>query len=177
MSRRLVGFAPVAPRDARILILGSMPGAASLAAEQYYAHPRNAFWKIIADIIGVGADAPYAQRVAALKASGIALWDVLQSCKRRGSLDADIESDTLKVNDFAAFFRQHRSIEKIFFNGATAERYYTRYVLPELSADSLRRVRLPSTSPAHAAFSFEQKRDTWRAALEPYRGNSIGCGS
>lgn len=177
MAAHLVGFAPIANRDARVLILGSMPGSASLKASEYYAHPRNAFWKIIADITGVAADAPYAQRIATLKTSGIALWDVLQSCKRRGSLDADIETDTLKVNDFASFFREHRRIENIFFNGTTAQRYYTRYVLPELSAHSLHTARLPSTSPAHAALSFEQKRAKWRAALKPYRGNSMGCDS
>ena len=165
MTKRLVGFAPIANRDARVLILGSMPGAASLSAGEYYAHPRNAFWKIMADITGVAAEAPYAKRIAALKASGIVLWDVLQSCKRRGSLDADIEADTLKVNDFAAFFRQHHSIEKICFNGATAERYYTRYVLPELSAGSMRLLRLPSTSPAHASLSLVQKSAVWQKSL------------
>ena len=177
MAGYVVGFAPVARSDARVLILGSMPGAASLKANEYYAHPRNAFWKIIAEITGVDAHAPYAQRVDALKVSGIALWDVLQSCHRRGSLDADIETDTLKVNDFASFFCNHRRIKTVCFNSATAERYYTRYVLPKLAAGSMKMVRLPSTSPAHAALSFEQKRESWRAALEPYRGISMGCDS
>ena len=177
MTELSIGFPPVARSDARVLILGSMPGVASLKASEYYAHTRNVFWQIMSGITGVDAREAYAQRIAALKTSGIALWDVLQSCQRHGSLDADIEADTLKVNDFAAFFRQHRGIKHVCFNGATAERYFTRYVLPELSARSMRLLRLPSTSPAHAALSFEQKRDTWRAALKPYRGSSIGCES
>jgi hypoxanthine-DNA glycosylase len=162
---RLRSFAPIAGRGARILILGSMPGAASLAANRYYAHPKNAFWPIMGRLLGFDPAAPYGQRVAALKAAHIALWDVLHSCVREGSLDAAIEAET--ANDFAAFFRAHPSIGRVYFNGAKAEASFRRHVLPVLPAlpMRLRYARLPSTSPAHASLPYARKRAAWRAIL------------
>jgi hypoxanthine-DNA glycosylase len=159
----LQGFAPIADRHATLLILGSMPGAASLAANQYYAHPRNAFWPMLEAVWGITAP-DYAARVRAVRAAGIAIWDVLASCRRSSSLDADIERGTIVVNDFTRFFRRHPRIRLIAFNGATAQTLYRRHVLPTLP-ESLRQIpalRMPSTSPAHAALSLQHKTQRWR---------------
>lgn len=140
-----------------------MPGAASLAAGQYYAHPRNHFWPIMARLFGAGPELPYASRVRRLKSCGIAVWDVLESCIRPGSLDADIDEASIAVNDFARFFATHPRIERVFFNGAKAEAAYRRRVLPGLpaAASVLPAQRLPSTSPAHAALPFGAKLVAW----------------
>lgn len=164
---RVQGFAPVAAADARILVLGSMPGIASLRQARYYAHPRNAFWPIAAQVLGFDPADGYARRLQALQRAGVALWDVLQTCERPGSLDADIRADSLVPNDFAAFFQAHPRIVRICFNGAKAAALYRRHILPRLSAGSLQYFDLPSTSPAHAAASFEQKLAVWRDALTP----------
>lgn len=157
-------FAPVAAPDARILILGSMPGVASLEAGQYYAHPRNAFWPIMGALFGAGPDLPYPERVVQLMASGVAVWDVLQACEREGSLDSNIRSEV--PNDFAAFFRTHPSIRRIGLNGGKAAAAFRKLVVrqgPPLAEI----VTLPSTSPAHAARSVEMKCALWKAALLP----------
>lgn len=154
-------FLPVENADARILILGSMPGKASLDAAQYYAHPRNAFWPIMGELTGAGPNLPYESRIRILKSHGYALWDVLASCQRSGSLDSEIRSE--QPNDFASFFRSHTKITLVCFNGATAETYYRKRVLPTLSASPVQYLRLPSTSPAHASLSCEQKLRLWQA--------------
>jgi len=158
-------FAPVADRNAQILILGSMPGRDSLAAGQYYAHPRNLFWAIMAAMLGFDAQMPYRNRLKALRDARIALWDVMRSCKRAGSLDAGIEAATIRANDFSSFFRAHRRIGSVFFNGSTAQATYLRHVLPSVTSLDLHYMRLPSTSPAHAALSYEKKLAAWRSAL------------
>lgn len=166
---RVKGFAPLAQADARVLVLGSMPGVASLVAGQYYAHARNAFWPLQAALLGFDAGLPYAARATALLQAGVAVWDVLQSCVREGSLDADIARDSEVANDFPAFFHAHARIGQVFFNGAAAESAFRRHVLPGLPADMAMRlqfVRLPSTSPANAALSFERKLALWRTALQ-----------
>lgn len=147
-----------------MLVLGSMPGAASLAADEYYAHPRNQFWRIVAAICGFDAAAPYRQRLARLRAADIALWDVIARCTRRGSLDADIEPASIIVNDFPAFLAAHARIDRIFFNGRQAEIVWQRQVQPCLSpARALGYQRLPSTSPAHAGVTLAGKLCAWRA--------------
>ena len=103
----LLCFEPVADSNSEILILGSMPGRESLAAEQYYAHRRNAFWKIMSDLLGFDPDSSYGTRLQELKTARIALWDVLQSCTRVGSLDSSIDAGSITVNDFQSFFRTH----------------------------------------------------------------------
>jgi double-stranded uracil-DNA glycosylase len=165
----LTGFAPIGRADARLLILGSMPGAASLAAQQYYAHPRNAFWPIVQALWDIPSALPYDARARALGARGIALWDVLAECRRRTSLDADIEASSVVVNDFADFLGRHDRIELVAFNGAGAEALYRRHVLPVLPRElqRLERIRLPSTSPAHASRSLETKVEAWRR-LQPF---------
>jgi double-stranded uracil-DNA glycosylase len=160
---RVYSFAPIAGRDARVLVLGSMPGAASLKAKQYYAHPQNQFWKLVEALFEIDRRVPYATRVRALKAKGVAIWDVLHSCVREGSLDTQIEDEA--ANDFRAFFRAHRSVPHVFFNGAKAEASYRRHVLGGIDRP-LRYRRLPSTSPAHATLPYARKLAAWRAILK-----------
>jgi TDG/mug DNA glycosylase family protein len=160
---RVRSFGPIATRNAKVLILGSMPGRASLAAGQYYAHRHNAFWKIVCGLLEVDPASPYRVRVRTLRAARIALWDVLHSCVRPGSLDSSIEAET--ANDFKAFFRRHPGITHVFFNGAKAETSYRRHVLAAIEKP-FRYARLPSTSPAHASLPFARKRAAWRAILD-----------
>ena len=162
-------FAPIVDAAAKVLILGSMPGKESLKAGQYYAHPRNAFWPVMGNLIGANAALAYELRVQKLKAFNIALWDVLASCKRHSSLDADIDTDSISANDFEAFLLTHPNITHIFFNGAMAEKCFHEYV--ELAFDSslLQFQRLPSTSPANASLTFTQKLNAWKVINETCR--------
>jgi double-stranded uracil-DNA glycosylase len=161
------GFAPIAAADAQLLILGSLPGQRSLELQQYYGQPRNAFWSIVGTLTGVAADASYAERVAGLIASRIAVWDVVAAARREGSLDSRIERNTVRANDFAAFFKRHAGVERICFNGATAKALYARHVIPRLPAHltALPSAVLPSTSPAHAALSAAAKQQVWLREL------------
>ncbi|HUW50215.1 MAG TPA: DNA-deoxyinosine glycosylase [Sulfuricella sp.] len=160
-------FGPIENKNAEVLILGSMPGLASLKAHQYYAHPQNAFWRIIAELLQFDAASPYQVRVQALKSARIALWDVLQSCTREGSLDAMIENDTHTANDFQTFFSTHKKITHVFFNGAKAEECFKRHGLRKFADSSVIYLRLPSTSPANASLSFAQKLSAWREIMKP----------
>ncbi len=168
-GNEIYSFPPVGDPASLMLILGSMPGKASLSANEYYAHPRNAFWKIIASLTGAEPDLPYASRVDMLTSGKIALWDVLASCTRNSSLDADIVSSSITANDFLSFYRSHPKITQVFFNGVHAEASYKKHVLPALDGEfeHIAYRRLPSTSPANASLTFEQKLTAWRTALEP----------
>lgn len=157
-------FAPVSNAQARILILGSMPGKESLKQNQYYAHPQNAFWKIMGELVGAHPHLPYEERLHNLIAAHIALWDVLASCERESSLDSHIRKEI--ANDFAAFFAQHPHITHVFFNGAKAEQCFKRFVLGKQKLPPLIFQRLPSTSPAHAGMRFEEKLKVWKDALD-----------
>jgi len=166
LHKPLRGFPPIADRHARILILGSMPGDASLIAGEYYAYRHNQFWRIAGELGGFAHDAPYARRVAALRRCRIALWDVVASCVRAGSLDSAIRADSIRVNDFAAFLAAHPAIRRVCFNGRTAESSWRRHVAPVLPATLTLDYRpLPSTSPAHAGMSYLAKLKTWRSAI------------
>ncbi|MBS0395831.1 MAG: DNA-deoxyinosine glycosylase, partial [Proteobacteria bacterium] len=130
------GFPPIARRDARVLVLGSLPGQESLRRRQYYAQPRNAFWPIMGELVGAAPALPYPRRARRLAASGIALWDVCAAAFRPGSLDAAIEPGSVVANDFAAFFRRHPRIRLVCFNGRTAATLYRRRVLPDLPPEA-----------------------------------------
>jgi double-stranded uracil-DNA glycosylase len=162
--RVLTGFPPVADPSATILILGSMPGFRSLAEGQYYAHPQNAFWRLMAHVIGLDPRAPYPARLAALRDAGIALWDVLHACVRPGSADHAIVGGTRVVNDFVTFFDRHRRIARVCFNGLEAERSFTREVHAYVAERPLTYVRLPSSSAA-LALPFARKAAAWREAI------------
>lgn len=159
-------FPPLANPAATTLILGSMPGQASLAAHQYYAHPRNAFWPIMGQLVGAHPSLDYEARVGALLDARIALWDVLGACLRRGSLDSNIEREGLVVNDFHGFLADHPAISRIFFNGAKAAQLFETLVQPALGDRQIARQRLPSTSPAHAGMKFPDKLAAWRQIVE-----------
>ena len=161
------GFAPVARADARVLILGTLPGQASLTAHEYYAQPRNAFWTIMGALFGATRDLPYPARLERLTHQRIALWDVCAAAHRPGSLDASIDLATLRPNRFDTFYEAHRRIERVCLNGQTAAKLYARYVWPLLDARAraLPLCVLPSTSPAHASVPLARKHAAWAAAL------------
>lgn len=161
-------FAPVVGRDPRVLILGSMPGTASLEQSEYYAHPRNAYWPIMRDLFGAGPELSYDDRLRRLIECKIALWDVLESCFRPGSLDSNIADQTVSPNDFVTLFAESPTIRYVFFNGRKAADVFRRRVMPDLEEGGQRLVfrTLPSTSPAHASRSYEQKLHEWRMVKE-----------
>ena len=163
---RVRSFPPIESATARTLILGTMPGVASLAAGRYYAHPRNGFWTIMGRLLGFDAHLDYPTRVERLHAAGIAVWDVLQSCERPGSLDTRIRPASIVANDFRGFFDRHPQIECVCFNGATAAALFRRHVMKTLQDTPSRRyVRLPSTSPANASIGLSDKTDAWCAVV------------
>jgi hypoxanthine-DNA glycosylase len=162
-SPLLHGLPPIIGDDARMLILGNMPSAMSLAARQYYVNPRNAFWRITGEIFGFDPGEPYDDRTAALRAHGVAVWDVLRSCRRAGSLDSAVEPDSMVPNNFQALFDQHPRIAHVLFNGAAAENNFNRLVRVVLD---LGYRRLPSTSPAQT-MRHEDKLRAWREAITP----------
>jgi hypoxanthine-DNA glycosylase len=160
-SELLYGLPPIIGDGAKSLILGNMPSVMSLGAQEYYANPRNAFWRITGEIFGFDATAPYEARTAALTANGVAVWDVLRSCRRVGSLDSAVEPDSMAANDFGQLFERHADITRVFFNGAAAEKNFNRLVRV---APDLRYRRLPSTSPAQT-MRYADKLAAWRDAM------------
>lgn len=162
------GFPPVADEAARVLILGSLPGQMSLRMQQYYAQPRNAFWKIMGQLFGAEPGLPYQERTLRLIAHHVALWDVCAGAHRPGSLDASILQSSVVPNDFASFIASHPHLRLICFNGAKAAELYRRTVQPCLP-DATRLIRceaLPSTSPAHASMTFAEKLARWSIVRE-----------
>ncbi len=173
------GFDPVATPQARVLILGSLPGRRSLADAEYYAQPRNAFWRIMGELVGADPHLPYAQRLRRLTSAGIALWDVLAAARRPGSLDSAIERSGIVVNDIDGFLTRHTQVRLICCNGGKAAELLQRNVLPTLTgrAAFIAWQQLPSTSPAYASMPYEDKLRCWRQAIggplagdEPRRG-------
>jgi hypoxanthine-DNA glycosylase len=143
-----------------VLILGSMPGAESLRRQEYYAHPRNAFWRIMAELFGEGEPGDYEAKKRLLAREGIALWDVAGSCRREGSLDQRIRD--VEPNDFPALFAASVRISHIFFNGAKAAELFRRCATLPAGVET---VRLPSTSPAHT-MSYAGKLSAWRIVAQ-----------
>ena len=160
----ICGFAPIVSSNASVLILGTMPSEASLLRQQYYGHPRNAFWPIMGMLFNSAPGLCYQLRKEMLIENGVAVWDVLQSCNRLGSLDSSIKLATVKTNDFAGFFAECKYIKRVFFNGRMAEKLYQKWILPTLSHrfSYLEYQCLPSTSPAYATLKFEQKIEAWK---------------
>ena len=154
----LEGFPPVVDDTAGLLILGSFPSVLSLASGQYYGNPRNAFWPITGALFGFDAAAAYETRLAALQSAGVALWDVLHTCRRAGSADAKIDPKSVVANDFAQLLAAYPSITRVCFNGSAAQQLYSRLV--DVDADVDYRL-LPSTSPARA-MPAGQKLQAWR---------------
>lgn len=161
MAERIFGFEPVWREDARMLILGSMPSVESLRQSFYYAHPRNTFWPMMAEILNEPLPLSIDEKKAMLLRHRIALWDTVGSCERAGSLDSAIRDP--QPNDFAALFQNCPNIKHIFFNGATAHQLYCKLVAKEDGRRMLH--RLPSTSPAYT-LKYEIKRARWQAALK-----------
>jgi len=156
----LSGFPPVLDAAVRILILGSFPGVASLAAQQYYAHPRNQFWRLLSAVLGDDLLAlPYAQRLQRLLAHRIGLWDVIDVCEREGSLDAAIRR--AQPNDFARLRHECPQLQRVCFNGKTSGKY-----APQFAAAGFDTLVLPSSSPANAQLSFEQKLTEWKRVAD-----------
>jgi len=157
----VTGLPPIVGGRPVTLFLGNAPSVQSLAKRQYYGNPRNAFWPILGELLGFSADDPYERRTAAMIGAGYAVWDVLASCRRAGSLDSAVERESVVVNDFRSFFTEWPTIERVFFTGGAAEANYRRlaWICPEVEYD-----RLPSTSPAHTV-PFTEKLTAWRSAL------------
>ncbi len=153
---RCCSFKPSIDENCRILILGSMPGVASLQKQQYYAFKYNAFWRIMADIYGVSADLPYDERLKLLCHNGVALWDVCGDCRRTGSLDSNIRQAL--PNDIAGLLNKYPNVRKICCNGTAAGKYLHKF-FPHLQVPI---IILPSTSPAAAALPYSAKLQLWR---------------
>jgi hypoxanthine-DNA glycosylase len=170
-AEHYVGGLPlIAAPDARVLVLGSAPSVLSLQRKEYYGNPRNAFWPLMAQLLGRPAGEGYAARARMLVEARIALWDVLACAERPGSLDASIVAKTAVVNDFGAFFSGHPLVRAVFFNGRTARRFWDREVEGRQALPAgLALTTLPSTSPANAALSRAEKLAAWRQVEETAR--------
>ncbi|MFT6407765.1 MAG: hypoxanthine-DNA glycosylase [Arenicella sp.] len=166
----MAAFKPILGASPKLIILGSMPSQISLRENQYYAHPRNAFWWIMSQLFAFELSLDYHQRSLALQSAGVAVWDVLSDCERQGSLDSAIVKGTEQLNDFSALFSRYPSISKVIFNGAAAETIFTRHnkkliqVIGQ-SRPEFKWHRCPSTSPAHASSSKHDKLHAWRCCL------------
>lgn len=186
MRETIQSFPFSADRDARVLILGSMPGVESLRQQQYYAHPRNLFWELMGELFGAGRDLRYEERLDILRRNRIALWDVAHTCRRKGSLDSNMVE--VVPNDFSKLFVEAPQIHTVFFNGQKAAALFKKLVLPTLQtavaevhslgmrcgqgprpteeephSPALRLITLPSTSPANASVPLEKKKTAWKA--------------
>lgn len=157
----LRSFPPAAAKGVRVLVLGSMPGVESLRQQQYYAHPRNAFWPIMGKLFGFSPALPYEQRLEELNRAGVALWDSLGGCERSGSLDSNIREPV--PNDIPGLLKKYPAIHAIFCNGAASYQFLKKYHGALFGRSDLAIRQMPSTSPAAAMYSFEQKLQQWTA--------------
>lgn len=168
MSEAKRSFAPLVGRQPRALILGTLPGEEALRKQQYYGNPRNAFWGIMAELFGFSVELDYEQRVTQLLRNPIAVWDVIDSCLRPGSLDSSIETESIQPNGLVDFLQSHPTITQLFFNGSRADQEFRRHILPLLGErlESLAMTRLPSTSPAMARLRPAEKLEQWRVVAD-----------
>lgn len=164
MTKVDAGFQAIGSAQAKILILGSMPGVASLQAQAYYAHPRNAFWRILETVYEAKANSSYEQRCKLLEQNHIMVWDVIARAARKGSLDSAIEAATITVNDFSFLQQPNCEISTVLCNGAKAFDLFKRQVVKKMETKQTVHL-LPSTSPANAATSFDKKLLAWQTAL------------
>jgi double-stranded uracil-DNA glycosylase len=156
------GFAPISDGNAKVLILGTLPGQASLLKNEYYGQPQNAFWRIMGELFEAGPELPYEERKRRIVARHVSVWDVCAAAHRPGSLDASIARDSVVANDIAGFLDSHPAITLICFNGAKAAALYRTLVQPRLpQTEALRHETLPSTSPANAAVPYLEKVRRW----------------
>jgi hypoxanthine-DNA glycosylase len=162
MAGLLQGLGPVVDANTRLVVLGSFPGVASLAAQQYYGHPRNHFWPILSAIWEIDLrPLPYAKRIEAMRARGLGLWDVYACCEREGSLDSAIER--AQFNDLASLKQTAPRLQAVAHNGGESAR-----AIKHTQSLGVAVHRLPSTSPANASWSFERKLAAWRAVFEDH---------
>ncbi|MFS0838609.1 DNA-deoxyinosine glycosylase [Paenibacillus sp. 1P03SA] len=162
------GFEPVIAPDSSVLILGSMPGELSLERQEYYGNPRNDFWRLLASLHGEDeVPGTYEERLKFALDRKIALWDVLSSCEREGSLDANIREPD--VNDFDALFAEYPNLRTVMFNGAASEKLFRKHAAHLTDDSRLSFIRLPSSSPANA-MGWERKLAAWREAWQEVPG-------
>lgn len=172
---RCTSFPPILGRRPRVLVLGSMPGVRSLAEQRYYAHPQNLFWRVMEELCGAGPTLAYERRVARLRASGVAVWDVLKHCERPGSLDGAIVRTSEVPNEIATMLATEGTIRVVACNGGKAKEAFARHVLPCLADDVRERVTveaMPSTSPAYAALDATRKLAQWMR-LRAYLSSTV----
>lgn len=155
-------FAPLAADDSKILILGSMPGRKSLAMQEYYAHPQNRFWKLLAQLLGEEVPQSYADKTAMLARHHIALWDTLAYCEREGSLDSDIKNE--QPNDILRLLKEKKNIQAIFCNGGKAAAAFKKYFAKKLPCP-VQVFYLHSTSPANARMRLADLAAEWQIIL------------
>ena len=159
-----LGFAPLITSSSSVLILGTLPSVKSLQENQYYGHPRNAFWWIMSELCGFEFNASYSNRCHSLLEHKIAVWDVISSCYRPGSLDSKIDQSTLVPNDFTTLLGQSSKVKLVAFNGQAACKLFTKFIhLDNVSHCEF--ITLPSTSPANAVMTKEAKCERWRKIM------------
>ena len=168
-SELVTGLGPIAAVDARVLILGSLPSELSLQKQEYYGNPQNSFWRIMGELMEAGPELRYPRRVDILKERGVAIWDVLRSATRPGSMDTAIEMKTATANDFQAFYAGHPGLELLCFNGKKAAELYERLVVPQGigTIGNIEMITMPSTSPAYASMAFTEKVRHWSVICRP----------
>ncbi len=162
-KNEVTGFSPImgiGEVDAKVLILGTAPSVKSLEQQQYYAHPQNAFWWIMSQILGFDSDLPYLLRQQYLTENGVLIWDVLASCQRSGSLDSQIQATTEVANDIPGFLTSHLSVRAILCNGGVALRLLKKHY-PNLFDETYDIIQMPSTSPAYASLNKQAKLEQW----------------
>lgn len=171
MSQPLtIGLAPELPKMLKVLILGSLPGNKSIAEQQYYAHPRNAFWHIMSNVLSFELSLPYEKRLCKLSDANIGLWDVIDQAVRPGSLDSAIQKDKMQINNLRNLIEIETGLHLVLFNGKKAAEVFQRQVRPGLSEGSSSRIEfhtMPSTSPANAIMNPETKLAEWSKVLSP----------